>query len=226
MRLLSLSQRLMAAERYVRAGAIAADVGCDHAKLAVYLAFAKCPAVYACDVNPLPLQRARQTVSAFHAEDKVTLLLSDGLANVPRNVTDVIVTGMGGELISKLIFREKWLYSPSVRLILQPQSFASRLRKELYQQGFFILDETPIIEPRHTYCVICAQYRGVRQTISDRRAVIGTLDAHSDPASTIYLQRQYIKYKKMAQGMHQANVRPEHMQNVLNILHALKPWKE
>lgn len=226
MRLPSLSERLMAVSRYVRAGSNAADVGCDHAQLAVYLAFTRCRIVYACDVNPLPLQRAGQTLEKFHAEDRVSLLLSDGLTGVPRSVTDVILAGMGGDLISRLIFRERWLYSPSIRLILQPQSLIASLRKELFRQGFSILHETPIVEPRHTYCVICAQYSGVRRDISDQQAVLSSLASRSDSASKMYLHRQYIKYKKMTEGMQRAETRPEQMLSALNILRALDPWKE
>ena len=55
MRAPHLDARLAAAAAYVRPGSAAADVGCDHGKLAAYLAASgRCPRVIASDVRAQP----------------------------------------------------------------------------------------------------------------------------------------------------------------------------
>ena len=52
----ALDARLLAAAAYVRRGALAADIGCDHGKLAVYLArTGTARHVVAVDIRPAPL---------------------------------------------------------------------------------------------------------------------------------------------------------------------------
>lgn len=59
----ALDARLLAAAAYVRRGALVADIGCDHGKLAVYLArTGAARRVVAADIRPAPLARARALV--------------------------------------------------------------------------------------------------------------------------------------------------------------------
>ena len=58
-----LSKRLQMSADYVRRGCAAADVGCDHAYMAIYLVQNRIAGrVIAMDINEGPLSRARQNV--------------------------------------------------------------------------------------------------------------------------------------------------------------------
>ena len=92
-------------------GEKAVDVGTDHGYLAVYLVEQGiCNSVIACDVNEMPLESARKTAEKAGLTDRVTTILSDGLDSVHmEGVTDVVMAGMGGELIARLVGKCKQL---------------------------------------------------------------------------------------------------------------------
>ena len=100
-----LDNRLRLCAEFVRPGARAADIGTDHAYLPVWLCRHNiCPSAIAADVNPEPLSRGRITVAQAGMEDKISLRLSDGLAQIAEDeVDDIIIAGMGGELIADII---------------------------------------------------------------------------------------------------------------------------
>ena len=73
-----LDARLSAAFAYVRPGHTAADIGCDHGKLSAALAGSgRCPLVFACDLRPDPLEKARRACAPYG--DAVQFRLGSGL---------------------------------------------------------------------------------------------------------------------------------------------------
>ena len=104
-----LDKRLEKIAGLVSGKGIAADVGTDHAYLAAELVISgKCSRVIASDVKEGPLASAAKTVERYGISDKVQLVLSDGLAEVPLDgVTDVIIAGMGGETIAHILSAAK-----------------------------------------------------------------------------------------------------------------------
>ena len=100
-----LDNRLRKIAELVSGEGIACDVGTDHAYLAAELINSgKCSKVIASDVKEGPLDAARNTVERYGIQDKVELVLSDGLENVDLSgVTDVVIAGMGGETIAEII---------------------------------------------------------------------------------------------------------------------------
>jgi tRNA (adenine22-N1)-methyltransferase len=142
--MLSLTPRLFACAEAVN-GNFACDVGTDHAFLAAYLIqCGKCGHVIASDVADGPLSSAEKTVRELNLEDKISIVKSDGLKNIEKDrITDVIIAGMGGELILKIISECEWLKS-GVNLILQPMTKAEYLRKSLFSSGFEIVSEKAV----------------------------------------------------------------------------------
>lgn len=182
----SLDSRLMTAAGFVNGGGVACDVGTDHAYLAAYLADnGISERVIACDIALGPLESARLTVSRLGLSDRITVIRSDGLDSVPdEGVTDVIICGMGGELILDIILRADWL-KRGVNLVLQPMTRASELREGLYEQGFVIKSEKACRDGKFIYSVINAEYRGGSLKLSPLQSLIGGLDM-SEPLSLEY----------------------------------------
>lgn len=205
METVSLDQRLQTLAGYIRPNAVVADIGCDHGYLAVYLAqTGAARRVYASDLNALPLRRAQETVALHNVQESVTTLLSDGLQEIPRQAGDIVIAGMGGELIIDILSAAGWVCAPGKRLVLQPMSFAEKLRRYLYGVGFEILDETAVIDGRHTYCVLCAEYSGLVREISEYESIVGRMEQSGSPFAGEYLNRQYKKYSRILEGIEQS----------------------
>lgn len=173
----SLNTRLLTAAEFVTNGGIACDVGTDHAYLAAYLADnGISEKVIACDIALGPIESAKATVSRMGLEDRITVIQSDGLDLIPdEGITDVIICGMGGELILNILLRADWL-KRGVNLVLQPMTRASELREGLYENGFVIKSEKACRDGRFVYSVINAEYRGEARKLTPLQALIGGLD--------------------------------------------------
>ena len=156
-----LDNRLKMCAELVSGKGIACDVGTDHAYLAAELIMSgRCSHVIASDVKEGPLDSARNTVERNGLADKVDLILSDGLENVPLDgVSDIVIAGMGGETIAKIINDSDNSFD-GIRLILQPMTKAEILRMELYRNGFEITEEHIVDDGDKLYVVMCAENSG------------------------------------------------------------------
>ncbi len=152
---LTLSPRLALLARFAGQCGILADVGTDHALLPVWMCLQGfCQEAFACDIRSGPLVRAAKTVQVWGMESRVQLILSDGLKSVPREYDTLVVAGMGGELIARILSESP--PAASVRLILQPMSGEEVLREYLYRSGHRIEQEQAVCEGDKSYIVFLA----------------------------------------------------------------------
>lgn len=175
---IKLSPRLAACAEMI-SGDYVCDIGTDHALLPAFLVSAGiCGRAIASDIAGGPLESARRTLSAMGLHDAVKVIQSDGLDSIPSGgITDVIIAGMGGELIAEIILRCSWLRSSSVKLILQPMTKSRRLRRALCENGFGIEAEHTVSEGQRTYLVIRAAYTGLKCVMPRISSHLGHLDA-------------------------------------------------
>ena len=179
---LDLDERLKLAASFVRPNAVFADIGCDHGRLSVYL-MQQCAAArgYACDIRPQPLDKAKQLLSKKGLSDKVETILTDGLIGLEgRGITDVIVAGIGGEVLAHIVEEAAFLKDSSVRIILQPQSKEQLLRRTLYRLGYRIEQEECVHAGRFLYTVMVVSYCGEEKEIDDFFAYCGLLTENSN----------------------------------------------
>lgn len=169
-----LSQRLLAAASLVRAGATLADVGTDHAYLPIHLCLAGTVAhAVASDVNEGPINRARANIAARGLTDRIDTLLCDGLAGIePFRPTDILILGMGGELIVRILSNAPFVKDHSLRLILQPMTHPEAVRAFLAENGFSIVEEKLVKEDK-IYQILCAEYTGEREAYTALELLCG-----------------------------------------------------
>ena len=185
-------------------GGRAVDVGTDHGHLAVYLVEQGiCKSCIACDINEKPLAAARSSIRAAGLEDRIEAVLSDGLDSIdPEGVTDVVIAGMGGELIAEIIQRAEWLKENRVNLVLQPMTKWDHLRRELYENGFDVRRELACTEGKFVYSVMQAVYTGEKPGYPcDLRYLYGGIVEPDSEASSAYLLRQASRLEAAAGGM-------------------------
>lgn len=154
MKELELSPRLQALGAQVPQGAKLADVGTDHAYLPVALLLdGRITEAVASDVNEGPLQRGRETARTYGVEEAVTFYCCDGLAGIgPDQADTVVIAGMGGELIARILDQAPW--TRDALLLLQPMSSQPELRLWLNQHGYVIQRETVVQEGEKTYVIL------------------------------------------------------------------------
>ncbi|MBR5808978.1 MAG: SAM-dependent methyltransferase [Clostridia bacterium] len=149
-----ITPRLEMILRHVK-GKTCADIGTDHAYVPIKLAEAGIK-VIATDIMPGPLKIAAENVKKQNAD--VELRLGGGLSPIKkREVDTVIIAGMGGEMIEKIISEDKDK-AKEVRLILQPMNRQAELREYLIKSGFNILEEDLAKEGFKVYNLIVAEY--------------------------------------------------------------------
>lgn len=158
MKQIQLSKRLLAAAGMVTKGNIVADIGCDHAYTSIYLCQAGiAPKVIAMDVNKGPLKGARAHVEEAGLSSQIDIRLSDGLQRlVPGEADSVLLCGMGGLLMIKILSDYPEATSSVKELILQPQSEIGEVRRYLHKQGYEITEEHMLKEDGKFYVMMRA----------------------------------------------------------------------
>ncbi len=175
--MIKLSKRLSTVASFVRNGVIVADVGTDHAYLPIYLVQSKkAKKAIATDINEGPLSRARENILQNGLENEILTYISDGLNGIESNFPDdIMICGMGGELIAEILDKSNYVKNSNVNLILQPMTSAKELREYL-QNGFFIYDETVVFEDGKFYQIICAKYDGQKHKFSEIELEVGEIN--------------------------------------------------
>ncbi len=155
-----LGERLHLCASFVREGTRLCDVGTDHAYLPIWLALHnRIISALACDVREGPLSTAKSNISRFHLQKLITPRLSDGLCAVQsQEVEDIVIAGMGGDLIARIVTETPWLYHPEKLLILQPMTKPSHLRAAMAGRGFTLLQEEAVYDEHRVYTVMKYRY--------------------------------------------------------------------
>ena len=137
---MKLSKRLETVASMVTKGNRAADVGCDHGFVPIFLVESGIsPLAVAADVRPGPLSRAKEHIKEHRLEEKIQTRLSDGLANIkPGEADSLIMSGIGGILMMRLLQDEEHTAKSFKELILSPQSELFDVRRYLVSNGYLI----------------------------------------------------------------------------------------
>ena len=153
---LPISKRLLCCASMVQSGARVADIGTDHGYLGIYLLQSGAARhVIACDLRKDPLENARRNAKLFGVDGEMELRLSDGLEKIlPDEVDTVVMAGMGGDLIQKILSQCPWRKREGLQFILQPQSAGNVLRRWLCEDGFEIQREEPVQDGHFLYTVM------------------------------------------------------------------------
>lgn len=199
---LRLDERLSMCAKLVRPGKRVVDVGTDHAYLAIWLALNEVASrVVATDLREGPLLNAKQNIIKYGVVERVETRLSDGLdAITAEEAEDVVLAGMGGELIIKIIARAPWLRAETKHLILQPMSAEQDLREFLAREGFKVVDEHAVVCAGKVYTVMSVFFRGGAIHTDELYPYIGRLGENLSEANRLYIAREIRDLKNKQKG--------------------------
>ena len=124
MKEIQISRRLQSVAAFVEIGKTLADVGCDHGYIPIYLLQKKkIEKAIAMDINQGPLMRAQEHIYEWGLENYISTRLSDGVGALkPNEAESVVIAGMGGPLMEKILTEGESVLSTVQELVLQPQS--------------------------------------------------------------------------------------------------------
>ncbi len=207
----TLSPRLEAVISLVRQGVVTADIGCDHAFVSIELIRRKISEfAYLCDIRKGPLSSADANVNDYclknfeEKEKRFKLVLTDGLhglENASPEPDDIIIAGMGGELIARIMSESRYSKKAGVRFVLQPMTSQYELRRYLAQNGLEILQERYTREDSKIYQMILCTYTGDTYELSDAEAEVGSPEKTAISEHALYselINKKIEKLKKIA----------------------------
>ena len=156
---MELSIRLKTVAEAVTKGNRVADVGTDHGYVPIYLVKNNLsPAGIAMDVNKGPLEKAQEHIREEKLSGKIATRLGNGLAPLEPGETDtVIIAGMGGDLICKILKAKPEFLIEGKEFILQPQSEWFKIRRLLKEYRYQIEKEWFLKEDGKYYVIIKAE---------------------------------------------------------------------
>lgn len=120
-----------------------ADIGTDHGYVPLLaLRNEVCEKAIACDINKDPLAKGKLNAILEGIDDKIEFRLGNGFEPLNINeVEEVVIAGMGGNLIRDIIQKDLSKVASCKYLVLIPAQNPEVLREYLYKNDFEIIKE-------------------------------------------------------------------------------------
>lgn len=165
---LSISKRLEFISTLINEKKLFADIGSDHAYLPCYICLQDEEArAIAGEVVQGPYNSAVETVRKHQLEDRIDVRLGSGLTvlNEEDEVSDIVIAGMGGTLISQILLSDTQTLQRVERLILQPNNNEHKVRQTCIQIGYVLTAEYILEENGLIYEILVAERKEITNEI-------------------------------------------------------------
>lgn len=173
-----------------------ADVGCDHGYCAqTALKNGLCEKVYITDVSAKCLAKAEKLLANEIANGRCEAVCCDGLSGVEGNCEQVLIAGMGGEEILRIL---KNGFIPR-KFVLQPMKNAPDLRAYLIGAGCRITADDIFYDNDKYYFVIKGERSGGTKGYTAEQLLFGR-DSLNNPAIKRYAVAEAEKRKAYLKG--------------------------
>ncbi len=144
-----LSKRLEYISSFVDHNSFVADIGSDHGYLPYYLLEHNIAnKIYASDNKKGPFNNLKNTFLNVNKE-LYTLDLVNGIKNLPHDVDVLLITGMGGDLIIKILEDDFNKLENVNKIILSPQSHLEKVRFFMMNRGYKLIDEGIVFDDKY-----------------------------------------------------------------------------
>ena len=198
-----------------------ADIGCDHGRLGAFLLkTGKVHRAILADISGESLKKARRLISLLGLDERVAFRVGDGARVLDAPVDCVVIAGMGGALIARIIREGREALGDS-RLILQPNVAVPELRRALMECGYQIDDERVARDGGRNYVIIAAKPGETRYT--ERELVVGPVLLRDKPESL----RPYAAFRlRVAQKALGGAEKGGDRAQVVALRHEIDIWEE
>lgn len=202
-----LSKRMQMVADMVTKGNVTADIGCDHGFVSIYLIEKGiCPHVIAMDVNEGPLLRAKEHIAERGLDSYIDLRLSDGIDKLQnKEAESIIIAGMGGKLVMKILSAHMDRVKELKEVILQPQSDLHLVRQFLEENGLQIVQEDMVKDAGKFYPCMKAVFCGkIKNTYTEVEQWYGPLLLQKKhPVLYAYLLREKQTFEQIKNEIQQ-----------------------
>lgn len=209
---MELSKRLQAVAGMVSGGNRLVDVGTDHGYIPIYLVERKkIPSAIAMDVKAGPLSRAEEHIRQAGLNAYIMCRLSDGLRELsPGEGDSLLLAGMGGNLMVRILTEKPEVRDSFRELILQPQSAQALVRKTMDEAGWCVDREDMVLEDGKFYPMLrvvpAGRSESAHQTVYENQAEYAygkLLLREKHPVLKEYLDRQQKLFDTLADRLRQ-----------------------
>lgn len=190
-------------------GETAADIGTDHAGLALYMvAEGITPKMIISDLPAGPFNRACLAVAASSFSDKIEVRQGNGLQVLaPGEVVNVIIAGMGGDTIVDILQYDFNKSSSFQHYVLQPMTKPKVIRRFLAARGWPIIKEELVKEKDRLFVIISASPGEKPYSLTPLEMDIGPfiIKNQKQPVVKDYLLNHLKKYQAIRVGLEQTD---------------------
>lgn len=229
---MDISKRLRTVASLVRCETMA-DIGTDHGYVPLYLyEQGKIKKALACDLNPGPLEKARENIQKMGAGEVIETRLGSGLTPVvPGEVECAVIAGMGGMLICHILEDSEEVAKSLKEWVLSPQHDMEAVRRLVHRLGYAIDREELVLEDGKYYDIFrCVPGKEKYGTLAEYRYGAGLL-GRKDAVLWEKLCREEKQYNAIAAGLarkdtENAAERLTEVEEVLKCIREAKAWYE
>jgi tRNA (adenine22-N1)-methyltransferase len=191
-----------------------ADVACDHGYCTEYMLKNNlCESAQISDISDKCLKKAEKLLSKFIDEGRVKSVCCDGLGGIDRNVDLVLIAGIGGDELIKILDEG---FIPQ-NFVFQPMKNVSGVRRYLIEKGCAITRDDIFTDGKNYYFVICGRASGGEEKYSKAQMMFGR-DSLKNIVFNDYLKAEILK----KEGYLSRDMTDEHRQNLEESLAFLK----
>ncbi len=227
----TLSPRLFAIANLVSQDAVLADVGTDHAYLPIFLLQSgRIRSAVCTDIHKGPIACAKENIDQAGLSSKIQVLLTDGLQGVaPFSVTDIVIAGMGGELIAQILATQSFVKDSSLHLLLQPMSKPEKLRAYLWNNGFQIQHTHFVCDKERIYQIFEVRYTAVNTPFTPAQLWMGFAPTPEQEALYLrHLEPLSVRISQRIEGLIHGQQTPESVCKRLElqtVLSEIENWR-
>lgn len=198
-----MNKRIDCIISHIPAGRGLIDVGTDHGYLPVALAQRGYPGrLIASDIHAGPLHAAVRSAEEAGLVSRIEFRLADGLdACDPEAVDTIVIAGMGGDTICRILDRAEWCMNRRYTLVLQPMTRAEVLRYWLIYNEFEIVSEDLVEDTGILYSVLTARFGGCTR-LNEAELYTGAFSALREQTLFLpLLELQIQRFEKRLAGL-------------------------
>lgn len=166
-----------------------ADVACDHGYCAEYMLKNRlCESAVISDISAKSLSKAEKLLSRFIENGKCRPVVCDGLEKIECSIEQVLIAGIGGEEIVKIL-RNSFIPQS---FVFQPMKNAETLRAYLLHNGCTLIKDDIFTDGRNYYFIIKGRRGSANQIYTKAQLAYGR-DSLNNPVLKEYLQAELEK---------------------------------